>query len=321
MYDWDDLRCFLAVARGGSTLGASRELKVNQTTVARRIASFETALGFKLFDRVSVGCRLTPAGQAMLASAEQVEESARNFGLVAARQRRELNGLIKVTTTELLANIVLIPTLRGFTALHPDIRIHSIIDDRKLDLLRGEADVALRVGPAPEQNDLVVRKLVETNWGTYCHRSYAAQNGCPTSIGELVTHKVLGFEGALDYCPAALWMREHVPGPCISSRSNSLPSHVHAIRAGLGVGLLPRVEGDRHPDLVLGIPKINCVMHSLWLVMRPDVRDLDWVRTFVDFLVEQVLALRAAFEGDAPTSPGQPGALNRAADIAPVPAL
>jgi DNA-binding transcriptional LysR family regulator len=161
MYDWGDLRFFLAAARAGSTLGAARELMVNQTTVARRIAALEEALGARLFDRHQDGYRLSEAGAAILAQAEHVAVEAETLERLVAQRSRQLSGVIRVTTVESVANMMLTPWLTEFMDLYPDIRVEVIVTDLRLDLPRGEADIAIRAGYMPKGSGIVVRKLAD----------------------------------------------------------------------------------------------------------------------------------------------------------------
>src|SRR5690606_22007553 len=141
MFDWNDLKAFLAVARGGSTLGAAKAMGVNQTTVARRIEALESALRLKLFERGQTGSRLTEAGRDLMAEAEKVEAAAQAFDSRAAAQQRGLAGNIRITATEIIANAAVTPALGEFRRLYPDIQVDLILTDRALDIERGEADV------------------------------------------------------------------------------------------------------------------------------------------------------------------------------------
>ena len=171
MFDWNDLRHFLAVARAGSTLGAAEGLKVNQTTVARRIAALEQALGAKLFDKASAGYRLTELGSELLPVAERVEVEAETVLRLTEQRARRLTGTVRVTTNETIADIFLMPSVTEFCDLYPHIRLDIVVDARHLDLNRGEADVALRVGGSPGSGAIVARKLRHLPWGVYCSRA------------------------------------------------------------------------------------------------------------------------------------------------------
>jgi DNA-binding transcriptional LysR family regulator len=148
VYDWNDLRYFLAVARSGSTLAASRALKVNQTTIARRIGTLERAIGTKPFNRKQTGYALTDSGAELRVAAERVEVEAIAFADQAGAMGRRLSGVIRVTTNEGLANIVMAPALSAFHRLHPNVRVDLVVDERRLDLTRGAADgAANRIPP------------------------------------------------------------------------------------------------------------------------------------------------------------------------------
>lgn len=299
MYDWGDLRVFLAVARSGSTLAAARVLRVNQTTAARRVAALEEALGVQLFERHPAGYRLTEVGETIRASAERVETEAETVRRLAAQHGRRLSGAIRVTTNESLANMLLTPCLAEFAELYPDIQVQVIVDDRKLDLSRGEADVAIRAGSRPTDPDLLVRKLMVASWSFYCSTRYAERRDVPASGEELNGHTLVGGEGGLAAAPAMIWMEAHTPDSVIASRSNSLTNLLVAIRAGIGVGPLPCVEGDQAPDLIRCFPPPPEFDADVLLVTRGDMRDLPRVRAFNDFIAARAGALRHQLTGRA----------------------
>jgi DNA-binding transcriptional LysR family regulator len=161
MFDWDDLRAFLAVARGGSTLAASKSLGVNQTTVARRIEALEAALSLKLFERGQTGSRLTEAGNDILEDAERTERAAHALANRAKAHQRGLAGSLRITCTEIVANTMLTPAVGAFRQLHPEVQIELLITDQMLDIEAGEADLAIRSGGVMPVSDLVARKLAD----------------------------------------------------------------------------------------------------------------------------------------------------------------
>lgn len=300
MYDWSDVRVFLAVARGGSTLAASRLLNVNQTTVARRVAALEEALGFTLFDRPQSGYRLTEVGELILGAAERMEAEAESLVRMAAQHGRKLSGVIRVTTNESLANTLLTPCLAEFADLYPDIQIQIFVDDRRLDISGGEADVAIRAGSRPSDPDLIVRKLCGASWAFYCSKGYAARRGLPDSAEALNGHALLGGEGVLSLAPAMIWMEANTPDSTIVSRSNSLTNLIVALKAGLGVGPLPCIEGDRAPELVRCYAPPPEFDSEVLLVTRSDLRDLPRMRAFTDFVSARTAQLRPLLEGRSP---------------------
>ena len=200
MFEWSDLRHYLAVARSGSTLSAAKILGCNQTTVARRIAALEEALGEKLFDKAAGGYRLTDVGSAMLQNAERVESEVEGFSRLIAQRSRKLLGMIRVTTNDVLADCLLTPWLREFTQRFPVVQVETIITDRRLDISRGEADIALRAntsaGP-PLGEGVATRRLATGKWGVYVAKTYAAQHGSPHNAEELAKHPIIAGAGEL----------------------------------------------------------------------------------------------------------------------------
>jgi DNA-binding transcriptional LysR family regulator len=299
VYDWNDLRYFLAVAHTGSTLAAARTLNVNQTTVARRIGVLERAVGMKLFDKRQVGYALTEAGVELRAIAERVEAEANAFTEQAGAMGRRISGVIRVTTNEGLANTVMAPALSAFRRLHPEVRVDLVVDERRLDLTRGAADVALRTGSRPAETGIVARRLTPMAWAAYCNRDYAERRGCPSSVDTLCRHAVIGAEGPIAALPGWTWLREAAPEAEVVARSSSLTNLISAVKAGLGITVLPCFLADSDADLVRCIGPISGVQSDLWLVMREDARDVRRVRAFIDFLAAHVAAMRPLLAGEA----------------------
>lgn len=146
MMDWNDLRHFLAVAETGSTLAARRQLAISQTTVARRIAALEAALGVRLFERRQAGYRLTKAGEALIEPARAVAAAADRFAESAATRARAISGSVRLTADELISVTLLPPILQALHEALPGIRIELDVADDKRDLAAGQAEVALRSG-------------------------------------------------------------------------------------------------------------------------------------------------------------------------------
>lgn len=300
MFDWNDLKFFLAVARGGSTLAASRTLQVNQTTVARRIEALEQAIGGKLFDRGQTGSRLTELGESLIGAAEQVETAAKNVGDIAASTSRRHAGVIRVTTNESLAGFAVTPGLAEFRRLYPDIKVEVNIADRFLDLAKGEADIAIRGATRrPDDAGVVARRLFEVGWGFYCSRDYARRHGRPLSGPQLNDHALIGAEGELALAPALVWMQEQAPRAEIHCRSNSLINMVAATKAGLGIATLPHLLAALEPEIVCCIPPIAELEGAIWLLTTPQLKDQPRVRAFIDFMVPNVIARTRVLLDDA----------------------
>jgi DNA-binding transcriptional LysR family regulator len=298
MYDWDDLRVFTAVARCGSTMAASRDLEISQTTVARRLDRLERQLGVELFQRQQSGCLLTSSGAELLPFAERVQAEAEVFGDRAAQRTRGVSGIIRVTTNEVFANLILTPALAEFAELHPGIRVQLIVTNEMLDLIKGEADIAVRAGVRPTGDGLLVRTLGVSSWAFYCAAGYASAQGMPKSLDELKLHNLVAGEGSIAGAPAIRWVLDNCPPGKIQSYSNSLSNLVVAIRSGLGIGPLPIIVGDREPELIRCFPPVRDFDGEVLLVSRADLSGLPPVRAFKEFIAPRIASLRQSLAED-----------------------
>lgn len=303
MFEWSDLRHYLAVARSGSTLSAAKILGCNQTTVARRIAALEEALGEKLFDKTAGGYRLTELGSAMMQNAERVEGEAEGFSRMVAQRSRKLLGMIRVTTNDVLADCLLTPWLREFTQRFPVVQVETVITDRQLDLSRGEADIALRaatLSPGPMGDGVVVRRLATGKWGVYAAKTYAAEHGLPRTPDELAKHPIIAGSGELARFDPAFLKEARAKGAVIRQASSSILNIAGAIRSGLGVGGIPCMLGELDPDLQLCFT-FDEADYALLLMTREEMRNLPHVRAFNDFIASRTNALRHMIEGRTQT--------------------
>jgi DNA-binding transcriptional LysR family regulator len=290
MFDWNDVRHFLAVARGGSTLAASVELKVSQPTVARRITALEEALGVPLFERRQDGYRPTEEGAALVPMAEAIERSATAFADGARARARNLQGSIRLTCPEMTAPHIG-PLLVEFRKLHPDIRVDMVATEAFLDLAIGEADIAIRGSTAPPQGaGLYARKLMDVPALVYCSRAYADANGWPRSPNELSGHAILAGDGPFGEVPPIRWIEEVAPNAPVVARAASWNALCAYIKGGVGVGVAPYglFEGD--PDMVFCMELPSGHTGATWLVTHERARKLPRVRALIDFIAAYVAA-------------------------------
>ncbi|HWL86463.1 MAG TPA: LysR family transcriptional regulator [Polyangiaceae bacterium] len=285
MYEWGDLRIFLAVARQGSTVAAARTLGVNQTTVARRIAALEAALGVRLFDRRQDGYRLTEAAAALRGQAERIELEVETLTRLVAQQSRGLEGSIRLTAPEGVAYFILTPWLGEFMDLYPDIRIEVIATERFLDLARGEADMAIRSSStAPTETGIVFRRLAPQPCAVYCSQAYAARHGIPKTAAALNEHVVIGADGALEKKGPFAWLAAAAPRATVRHVCSSFVNIVAAIKAGHGVSTLPRLIAANDPELVecFELPDLG---RHFFLITSEALKDLPRMRALHDFIV------------------------------------
>ncbi|MCA1662094.1 MAG: LysR family transcriptional regulator [Novosphingobium sp.] len=286
MFDWNDIRCFLAVARHGSTLAASRALRVSQATVSRRITVLEEALGVQLFVRGASGYALSERGRAVLASAEAIEAAAVAFEEGVKAEGRRLSGRVLLTTVESAATAWVIPALARLREDHPEISVELVTTDGLLDLTRGDADVAIRFGRKPTQESLIVRHLADLDECFYASRELVMRLGRPANFAELARYPMVAY-GDDRLGEIGEWIAANIPEAKVVQRANALSSIIAAVRAGLGAAVLPSIMGDALKNLVRLLPPIP-PKSRCWLVTTDAARRQPHVRAVIDRVVEQV---------------------------------
>ena len=288
MFDWNDLRYFIAVAREGSTLAAARTLRTSQTTVARRIAALEAALALPLFEKRQAGYALTPAGYELLARAEQVERTVNGFAEAASAEARDLNGTVKVTTEEVYAITLLAPILRELHERHPEILIELDTSQQVRDLGAGEADISLRSTKGDQPAGLVGRQLCIDDWALYCSRDYAARHGVPRTLPELRDHSFIGGGGGNLWIHYQGWLKTLGLEQQVAMHHATSGGLLSGIRSGFGIAVLPCIIADADPDLIRCLPPRSDHERVLWLFTHERVRHTPRVRTVIDFLYERL---------------------------------
>jgi len=295
--DWNDLRYFLAIARAKTLAGAARDLGVEHTTVGRRLSALETALGARLFIRGPDGLAATAAGREMLPLAEAVATSVEAIERRVSGDDGRLEGTVRVSTSEALSGYF----VKRFMALrerHPGLVVEILSGNHASDLLRGEADLAVRARPVTEP-DLVARKLGGAGWSLYASQDYVDQKGAPLTPEDLSGHDVVVFDGSLSQTPGALWMTKHADGTNVVMRGNSIVAVFNAAICGMGITALPCILAEATPVLrrltlrVLGTREI-------FLVVHPDLARVARVRAVMDFIVELVERDAALWTGIRP---------------------
>lgn len=296
MFDWDDLRFFLAVARHHSTLAAGRALKVNQSTVQRRLTELERHIGRPLVKRHPTGYRLTELGREMVAHAERVEQAVLGFEQHLDASKREAVGVIRVTCPEpLVYRITQSGLLDRFHARHPGLRVEFVMSDKYLDLAKGDADVALRSGDT--DGDLVGRKIADSIWAVYASRRYIERHSKPERIEDLEQHALVGFDATMAKHRAAKWLGQVAPNGKIVARNNSVLGLLYAVKSGVGVGPLPTAIADAEKDLVRVLGPIPELARIWRLLTPPELRRTPRVAAFFDFITEEIDALRPILTG------------------------
>ena len=281
--DWSDLPYVLAVCEAGGLAAAARALGVNHSTVYRRVEGVEARLGVRLFHRQAQGYAMTAAGEAFYQQALSLRDQLDEIELQLSGSDVRLEGELKITTTDSLAHC-LGPTLVQFQDQHPEIDLHLIVDARPLDLMRREADVALRPTPNPPET-WIGKKLLPIVCGVYAQGAYWQQvKDLPASQQKwIVLDK-------LDQSPMSQVSRKVRPTDAPITTVNSVMSGFDLLRTGVGMGVLPTYLGEKCPDLVrIDIPE-DQPSWDVWLLSHPDVRRSARVHAFFSYAAKAITA-------------------------------
>ena len=293
--DWDDVRFFLTVYRSGSSNAAARKLRVQHTTVGRRLAVLEAALGERLFIRTPEG--LTPT-EAAVAIAPFAEEAERCFLAIERQVRRTdggIEGKVRLTTSEAFSSY-LIRHLAKLQARHPNLTVEIDTSNAVSDLARGEADIAVRMVPTAQQ-DMICRRIGEAGWSLFGSADYVARRGFPNLANGLAGHDVIGFGESLAESPGARWLGTNANDAHVPLRGESIVAVINAASAGIGMALAPCFLASTAPNLRQLVPQV-LTSREIWLVYHPEVARLARVRVAIDFIVEIVSADRAFLRGN-----------------------
>jgi DNA-binding transcriptional LysR family regulator len=280
--DWNDLRHFLAIWRARTLAGAARELRVDQTTVGRRLTALEDALGGPLFERTPDGLVPTALAAQLVERAQAAEQAMIDVERIAASGGGRLEGEVRLATTEAFAICFVLPELGALHAEHPGIALHLVTSARASNLLRSEADVALRVGPRPEQQSLVVRKIGTLHWSVYGSASYLEAHPWQGSVDQ---HDVVAFDESLAHIPAAQWLAGASARARVTVRMTSPLTGAAAVRSGWGVAVLP--DFVARPDSALvRLSSEPVASDEVWIAVHPDLQHTPRIRAVIEHLVD-----------------------------------
>jgi len=289
-FEWGDARIFLAIHRTKSLSAAGRLLRVNQSTVGRRLAVLEETLGVHLFDRTPDGYAITPTGERFLAHAERMECEADDVTRELAGEEARLTGAVRITAADAFGLRVMTPLLARFHAKYPEIEIVLISDSRILSLTKREADIGIR-SPRPQEPSLVTRRVVEHAYALYASRAYVAERGAPSD--DFDGHDFIGFED--DIGPESRWLAQRIRRGRTVMRLNRTMGALELAKLGVGIAVLPCYLADAEPDLVRVLDET--IVQDLWLVMHKDLRHAARIRACADFIAEELLARADEFRG------------------------
>lgn len=274
--EWSDLKVFLAIARAGTLAGAARLIGQTQPTMGRRLRALEQAVGHILFQRTADGFILTDEGAAVLIHAERVEEETLAFARELDGQQLELNGILRVSSSDWFGVHMLTPICTAFSHAHPKMTVELLTDARLLSLARRETDLAFRIQPF-EQPDIVQRKLMHIDYSLYgAVGTSVAKNGAGA--------RLITLDTAFEDFPDVQWAHRALPKAQVVFRSNSRDAQAMMCAQGAGLAVLPCVLGDMIPGLQkldIGAPPGR----DIWVGYHRDLRGVRRLRTFLDLVL------------------------------------
>ncbi|MGO7045841.1 LysR family transcriptional regulator [Rhizobium johnstonii] len=280
--EWSDLKLFLAIARFGTLGAAARSLGLTQPTMGRRLRALETSLGQTLFQRTTDGFVLTDEGAAVFAGAERIEEEALAVERVLAGGSRQLDGFLRLSSSDWFGAHVLSPVLAEFSQVHPKVVVELLTDSRILSLSRREADLVFRIQPFTEA-EVISRKLIHIEYGLYISR------GAPhPEAGDGAGTRLVTMDEAFGDMPDVGWLQRLLPRAGIVMRSNSRDVQAALCANGAGLAVLPRPLGDSLATIELvdlGEPPPG---RDTWVGYHRDMKRLARLRALLDLVIERL---------------------------------
>lgn len=295
LMEWDDFRLVKMIAEHRALGPAADALKLNHSTVFRKLNALEEQLGTRIFERSRSGYTLTAAGEEMLAIASQMAEAVNDFERRIAGMDARPSGELRVTTTDTLFSHLLAPIFAGFREQYPGITLDIIIESRALNLSRRDADVAIRASSDPPET-LIGRRIAPIVWGPYAHKDQVIDAERPLYDMEA---RWIGFGDPISTSNAGRWFMGRVPQNRIVLSASSVAAMGQAVEAGIGLGFLPCFMADQSPLLKRIGPLAPSIASHLWLLTHADLRGSVRTRAFLDYIGNELSRRRKLIEGTA----------------------
>lgn len=286
-FDWNQTRAFLATVEEGSFSAAARALGTAQPTIGRQIAALEESLHVVLFERVGKKLELTPAGANLLEHARAMGEAANLFALAAAGHSQTLEGNVRITASEVISAFLLPPIIEEIREKHPGITVDIVATNTPSDLLRREADLAVR-SFRPEEPDLIARKIGSSRARLYASATYLQKLGKPESLEELSRASFIGFDHKDDLLNGL-----NALGLSLTRENFSLITANHLVqwemaRRGMGVCIMMEEIGDADPTMRRALENLTPIEVPMWLTSHRELHTSKRVRVVFDILAERL---------------------------------
>ena len=288
-FDWALVKSFLAVLDAGSLMGAARRLGAQQPTLSRHVAELEAQLGASLFERTGRGVTPTAAALAIAEAARRMQDGADALGQTLARQREATGGTVRITTSAVAAVWLMPQVLAELAAAEPGIQIELVASNTLSNLLRREADIAVRM-LRPAQGSLVVRKLGEIAIVPCAHASYLQRAGTPRKPLDLLKHRLIGYDrdDTIERGFAKLGLA--LPRAAFALRTDDQLAYGRLVAAGAGIGFVAAYNLRHWPGVQPLLPMLKIPPLPCWLAVHREIRGSALVRRVFDFLAAAIPA-------------------------------
>lgn len=287
MFDWNDLRFFLEVARARSLSAAARKLGVNHTTVARRVQSLEGSLRTRLFEKTPSGYLLTSTGTDLLKQAEKIESANLAVAESVGGQNAVLTGNVRLGVPEGFGTQFIAPRLKDFYRRYPGIDLELVAGPQFLSISKREVDLAVTLS-RPQVGRLIARKLTDYALKLYATRDYLKRHAPIRDVEDLRGHTLIGYIDDLIYAPQLRYLDEILPDARVKLRSSSINAQVAAAESGLGLSVLHCFGASQRKALQVVLREQIAVKRSFWLSMHQDLRHIRRVNAVWEWMLETV---------------------------------
>jgi DNA-binding transcriptional LysR family regulator len=289
--DWDKLKIFHIVAKAGSFTNAAKDLNTSQSALSRQIKSLEDSLKISLFTRHARGLVLTLEGEQLYKTADEMATKLKATRLALVEGTNKPVGRLRLTTTITFGSLWLVPRLKEFNELYPDIELQLTLIDEDVDLAMGEADVAIRFR-APKQADLIHRFLMNVNHHIYSSPKYLKEKGTPKNLSDLKKHNIILYgpkrPKSLENINWILKTAKIDPPFHGVLEVNTLFGVLEALKAGMGIATIPDYLAASAPDLVRLLDNATGPAFRAYLIYPSELKRSKRVRAFNDFIISQL---------------------------------
>lgn len=298
-HGWDLYRTFLAVVREGSLSAAARRIGIAQPTAGRHVRALEKIVGASLFMRSQRGLSATQAARALVPHAEAMAAAADALTRASSGRARGESGTVRLTAGEMMGCELLPPLLAEFSHRYPQIHLELMLSNRNLDLLRRDADIAVRM-VRPTQKSLIARRVGLVPIGLFVHRRYVETFGLPTGPEDISRHRLIGFDRDMDLMNSAGGPKISLTREQFRFRCDSVAGQLAALRAGVGIGACFVTVGQRNPDLIRVFERTMNFQREVWLAIHRDARATRRIKLLFDHLADRLATSLVLPRGIAP---------------------